>query len=81
MARDGLGVEARPGGRARAFVERSPVGGIGRDLERLLEERDRLLVRAERGGTVGGGPQGDTRLRGERVGLAPGLRRSRCAAR
>ena len=50
-------------------VEPRPLGGIGGDLERLLEERDRLLVRAERGRPLGRAPERDARLGGERIRL------------
>ena len=50
-------------------MEPGPLGGIGGDLERLLEEGDRLLVRAERRRSLGGAAKRDAGLRGERVGL------------
>ena len=52
-----------------AGVERGPVRRVGRDPEGLLEERQRLLMRAERRRPLGCATERDAGLRGQRVGF------------
>ena len=77
----------RPRRRGPAWPTPAPAHGgrpgrPGRaDRERLLEEGDRLVVRAERGRPLGGAAERDPRLRRQGVGLGARRRRSRWAAR
>ena len=57
--------------RQGAIVEVGSVGRVRADREGVLEERDRLRVRAEGRRALGGAAQGDPRLRRQRVGLGP----------
>ncbi len=66
----GLVVVGRRGrGLARPLQELGLLGRVGRDRERLAQEDDGLLVRAEGRGALGCGRQGDARLDGEGVRL------------
>ena len=47
------------------------LAGVGRHRQRLAQERDRLLVRAEGGRPIGGRDERDPRLGGQRIGLRP----------
>jgi len=69
VADDECRIEPLTRGRDDARVELGPLGGIGGDLERLREERDRLLVRAEGGRSLGRPPERDAGLGRERIGL------------
>ena len=70
------------GSRATGTLEEEGlVRQVGRHAERVLEERGRMRVGAQRGGPLGSGPQGDAGLGGERR-RPPGPRAAfRCAAR
>ena len=59
----------RHGGGRGPLQQRRALGGVGRDLERVLEVADRLLMGAEAGSPVRGGPQAHARLAGDRIGL------------
>ena len=54
VPRHHLGHEALPGRCKRPFVEIGPIGRIRADPQGVLEERDRLRVRAERDRALGG---------------------------
>ena len=56
-----------------AIEQRRALGRAGRDRQRLLEVRDRLVVAAQRRGSVGGAGEREARLGGDRIGLGAGL--------
>ncbi len=63
--------EALHGRGERPLVEVGAVGRVGADRQGVLEEGDRLGVRPEGGGALGGPAQRHPRLGGEGVGLGP----------
>ena len=52
------------------FVELGALGGVRRDLDRLVEERHRLALRAQREARSAA-PQRDAGLGGQRLRLGP----------
>ena len=64
-----LPIEDVQGVPVRTFVEIGAVRGIRRDVQRLLEERACLSVRAELGSSLGCATKGDPRLGCQRLGL------------